>query len=127
MAAPYEAPTAVIRAAMVQAVRCCGFSPTALQEEILAETGVAVLEGAARMAHDILSPLNRDGDAQGARLSVNGGTAATGFAAAWQQFCAGGWPGLAAPEEYGGQALPMLLAAATTEIWGGANPAVAMC
>jgi alkylation response protein AidB-like acyl-CoA dehydrogenase len=127
MAVPYEAPTAVIRAAMVQAARCCGFSATALQEEILAETGVAVLEGAARMAHDILSPLNRDGDAQGARMSVNGVTTATGFAAAWQQFCAGGWPGLAAPEDYGGQALPMLLGAATTEIWGGANMAFAMC
>src|SRR3984885_3843886 len=116
MAAPYEAPTAMMRAAMVQAARCCGFSPTALQEEVLAETGVAVLEGAARMAHDILSPLNREGDAQGAQLSVTGVTTATGFVAAWQQYCAGGWPGLAAPEDYGGQALPMLLAAATTEI-----------
>jgi 3-(methylthio)propanoyl-CoA dehydrogenase len=127
MAAPYEAPAALIRAAMVQAAHCCGFSATALQEEILAETAAAVLEGAGRMARDILSPLNRDGDSLGARLSVNGVTSAAGFPGAWQKFCADGWPSLAAPEDCGGQGLPMLMAAATTEIWGGANLAFAMC
>jgi 3-(methylthio)propanoyl-CoA dehydrogenase len=126
MTAPYEAPLTLIRAAQEQAARRCGFTPTAMQEDILGETAAAVLEGAARMAREVLSPLNRSGDAQGSRLTPAGVMTATGFAAAWQKFRADGWPALAAPEDWGGQALPMLIAAATTEIWGGANLAFAM-
>ena len=126
MTAPYEAPLALIRDALEQAARRCGFDPTAAHEAILGETAAAVLEGAARMAGEVLSPLNRVGDAQGSVLSPAGVTTAAGFPAAWQRFCADGWPALAAPEEWGGQALPMLIAAATTEIWGGANLAFAM-
>jgi alkylation response protein AidB-like acyl-CoA dehydrogenase len=126
MTAPYEAPLGLIRDALEQAARRCGFSPTALHEEMLGETAAAVLQGAARMAAEVLSPLNRLGDSQGSQLSATGVTTAAGFAAAWQQFCAAGWPALAAPQDCGGQALPMLIAAATTEIWGGANLAFAM-
>jgi 3-(methylthio)propanoyl-CoA dehydrogenase len=126
MTAPYEAPLPLIRAAQEQAARQCGFSATAEHEEVLGETSSAVLDGAARMAREVLSPLNRSGDAQGARLSASGVTTAAGFPQAWQKFCADGWPALAAPLAWGGQALPMLLAAATTEIWGGANLAFAM-
>ena len=126
MTAPYEAPLHLIRAAQEQAARHCGFSATAEHEEVLGETASAVLEGAARLAREVLSPLNRSGDTQGARLGAAGVTTAAGFPQAWQQFCADGWPALSAPEAWGGQALPMLLAAATTEIWGGANLAFAM-
>jgi alkylation response protein AidB-like acyl-CoA dehydrogenase len=126
MAAPYEAPIALMTAALEQAARHCGFRPTALHEEILGETAAAVLAGAARMARDVLSPLNRLGDSQGARVSAAGVITAAGFPAAWQKFCADGWPALAAPQAWDGQALPMLIAAATTEIWGGANLAFAM-
>ena len=127
MTAPYEAPIVLIRAAQDQAARHCGFAPTAAHEEVLGETAEAVLEGAARLAREVLSPLNRVGDAQGAQLTAQGVTTAAGFPAAWRQFCAAGWPALAAPESRGGQGLPMLLAAAATEIWAGANLAFAMC
>jgi alkylation response protein AidB-like acyl-CoA dehydrogenase len=93
---------------------------------MLGETAAAVLEGAARLAREVLSPLNRSGDAQGSKLSPAGVTSAAGFPAAWRKFCADGWPALAAPQDCGGQALPLLIAAATTEIWGGANLAFAM-
>ncbi len=124
--AAYEAPLDLIQAAQEQAARHSGFGATAEHEEVLGETAAAVLEGAARLAREVLSPLNRVGDAQGARLTELGVTTAAGFAQAWQKFCADGWPALAAPQAWGGQALPMLLAAATTEIWGGANLAFAM-
>jgi alkylation response protein AidB-like acyl-CoA dehydrogenase len=126
MAAPYEAPIALISAALEQAARHCGFTPTALHEEILGETAEAILAGAARMAREVLSPLNRPGDAQGARMSADGVLTAAGFPAAWQKFRADGWPALAAPQAWDGQALPMLIGAAATEIWGGANLAFAM-
>jgi acyl-CoA dehydrogenase len=126
MSAPYEAPLIRIKEALEQAARHSGFTPTALQEELLGETSDAVLAGAARMARDVLSPLNRPGDSQGAQLSAAGVISASGFAEAWKKFCADGWPALAAPLAWDGQALPMLISAATTEIWGGANLAFAM-
>jgi alkylation response protein AidB-like acyl-CoA dehydrogenase len=126
MSAPYEAPLIRIKDALEQAARHSGFKPTALHEEILGDTADAILAGAARMAREVLSPLNRLGDSQGARLSAAGVITAAGFPAAWRRFCADGWPGLAAPQAWDGQALPMLIAAATTEIWGGANLAFAM-
>ncbi len=126
MTAPYEAPLPLIRAALEQAARHCGFAPTALHADILGDTSDAVLEGAARLAREVLSPLNHIGDAQGAQLAAKGVVTAAGFPAAWEKFCADGWPALSAPEAWGGQALPMLIGAATTEIWGGANLAFAM-
>jgi 3-(methylthio)propanoyl-CoA dehydrogenase len=126
MSTPYEAPLIRMRDALEQAAGHCGFRPTARHAEILGETADAILTGAARLAAQVLSPLNRIGDSQGAQLSASGVTTAAGFPAAWRKFCADGWPGLAAPEAWDGQALPMLIAAATTEIWGGANLAFAM-
>ncbi len=126
MTAAYEAPLGLIRDALEQAARRCGFNPTALHEEYLGETAAAVIEGAAHMAREVLSPLNQIGDSQGSTLSPTGVSTAAGFPAAWQKFRADGWPALAAPQDWGGQALPMLLSAATTEIWGGANLAFAM-
>src|SRR5580692_216677 len=106
MTAAYEAPANLIRTAMEQAAHCCGFDAAAVHAEVLGATATAVVESAARFARDVLSPLNRVGDAQGARLTANGVTTAAGFPAAWQRFCADGWPGLTAPEAWGGQALP---------------------
>jgi alkylation response protein AidB-like acyl-CoA dehydrogenase len=126
MSAPYDAPLIRIREALEQAACHSGFDPTALQAEILGETADAILAGAARMAGEVLSPLNRVGDGQGARLAPGGVRTAAGFPAAWRRFCADGWPALAAPAAWDGQALPMLISAATTEIWGGANLAFAM-
>ncbi|HEY6455972.1 MAG TPA: acyl-CoA dehydrogenase [Steroidobacteraceae bacterium] len=126
MSVPYEAPLIRIRDALEQAARHSGFAPTPLHEQLLGETAAAVLEAAARMAREVLSPLNRIGDSQGAHISPAGVITAAGFPAAWRKFCADGWPALAAPAAWDGQALPMLIAAATTEIWGGANLAFAM-
>ena len=38
MTAPYEAPLGLIKEALEQAARRCGFEPTALHEELLGET-----------------------------------------------------------------------------------------
>ena len=105
--AAYEAPLDLIQAAQQQAARRCGFAATAEHEEVLGETATAVLESAARLAREVLSPLNRIGDAQGARLTEAGVATAEGFAQAWRRFCADGWPALCAPHSWGGQALPL--------------------
>ncbi|MGH8326450.1 MAG: acyl-CoA dehydrogenase family protein, partial [Steroidobacteraceae bacterium] len=120
MSAPYEAPLGMMRAALSQAARAVG-------PALDIETAGAVLEEAGRIAREVLSPLNQIGDAAASRLTDHGVATPAGFPEAYRRFLEGGWPTICAPAEFGGQALPMLLGAAVTEIWGGANLSFAMC
>jgi alkylation response protein AidB-like acyl-CoA dehydrogenase len=86
-----------------------------------------ILEEAAKLARDVLAPLNQSGDAHGAQLTDDGVKAAPGFAEAYAQFRDGGWMGLAFPEEWGGQGLPKALALAVMEMVHGANMAFGLC
>jgi 3-(methylthio)propanoyl-CoA dehydrogenase len=96
-------------------------------EEVTPDLAEAVLEEAAKLAGEVLAPLNRPGDEQGASLTREGVVAADGFAAAYRQFVQNGWNGLSSDPEYGGQGLPWLIAAATVEMWNSANMSFALC
>jgi len=96
-------------------------------EEVSPELAEAVLDEAAKLATEVLAPLNRSGDEQGAQLSKDGVVAADGFAKAYGQFAEGGWSGLSGDPEFGGQGLPELLHAATVEMWNSSNMAFALC
>ena len=85
------------------------------------ELGRSVLEEAAHFAEDVLDPLNRPGDTEGARWTPNGVVTAPGFRAAYERFVAGGWPALGSDPEYGGQPVPRVLVSAVGEFWGSAN------
>ncbi|HTT03418.1 MAG TPA: acyl-CoA dehydrogenase [Steroidobacteraceae bacterium] len=123
----YDAPLALMRVALAQAARVSGLSALPDFNELLAELSGTALEGAARVARDVLSPLNGVGDATGSRLTPDGVLTPAGFRDAYGLFCEGGWPALAAPAEFGGQGLPTLFGAAATEMWAGANLSFAMC
>jgi 3-(methylthio)propanoyl-CoA dehydrogenase len=96
-------------------------------EEVTPELAQAVLEEAARLASEVLAPLNQPGDERGAALTKEGVVAADGFAAAYRQFVDNGWNGLGGDPEYGGQGLPGLVAAAAVEMWNSANMSFALC
>src|SRR5471030_2489720 len=68
-----------------------------------AATVTAVLEGAGALCADVLAPLNRPGDLASARFENGAVRAAPGFADAYRKFAEGGWNGLSADPEYGGQ------------------------
>jgi alkylation response protein AidB-like acyl-CoA dehydrogenase len=91
------------------------------------ETIEAVLAGAADLAETVLEPLNRVGDREGARYENGRVTLPAGFRDAYQAYAAGGWPGLAAPERWGGQGLPTALAQAVLETVHSANMAFGLC
>lgn len=86
-----------------------------------------ILEEAAKLARDVLAPLNQTGDSEGARLEESGVVAAKGFREAYAAFREGGWMGLSAPEEFGGQGLPRALALGVMEMFHSANMAFSLC
>jgi alkylation response protein AidB-like acyl-CoA dehydrogenase len=87
----------------------------------------AVLEEGGRFAAGVLHPLNMVGDQQGCRRNEDGSVSVpTGFQEAFDQFVAGGWTTLHAPEAFGGQALPMVVAIAVEEYFTAANHAFNM-
>ena len=86
----------------------------------------AVLEEAAKVAQDILTPLNASGDREGCRLENGVVRTPEGFKAAFDTLRAGGWMALDAPEEFGGQGLPYLMHSAVNETFVSANMAFNM-
>ena len=69
------------------------------------------LEEAAKLAENVLAPLNGPGDKQGCQYDPASKTVKTpdGFKAAYKQFAEGGWTALACTPEFGGQGLPHVL------------------
>ncbi|MDB5464120.1 MAG: acyl-CoA dehydrogenase family protein [Phenylobacterium sp.] len=92
-----------------------------------AETVAAVLEAAGAFATNVLAPLNRVGDIEGARYANGAVTAAPGFADAYRAFVADGWNSLSAAPEHGGQGLSKAMELAVFEMVHAANMAFGLC
>jgi 3-(methylthio)propanoyl-CoA dehydrogenase len=97
-------------------------------EDATSDTVAAILEEADKFATEVLDPLNRSGDREGARLTPDGRvTTPAGFRDAYHKFCELGWNGLAKSTDFGGQGMPQLVAAAIDEMWNAANMAFELC
>jgi alkylation response protein AidB-like acyl-CoA dehydrogenase len=96
-------------------------------EEASADVVDAILDEAAKFAGEVISPLNRVGDTDGAKWKDTVVTTSPGFKEAYRQFVDNGWNGLGCDPEYGGQGLPRLLSTAVSEMWKGANHAFSLC
>lgn len=101
--------------------RLPGFGPDALglAEDVLAQVG--------EFAEHVLHPLNAVADRHGCVRHDDGSVSAPpGFREAYAKFVAGGWPGMAGPEEHGGGGLPLVVTLACHEYLWSANPAFTM-
>ena len=95
-------------------------------DELDREFTAAVLEEAGKIAANVLQPLNSVGDEQGCTLENGVVRTPEGFQDAWKQMAEGGWMGLDADPEFGGQGMPHLLNTATGELFSTANMAFQM-
>lgn len=123
----YEAPVGDIEFALHALARIGRLEGLAGLEAYDPELLRPILEEAAKLARDVLAPLNPVGDTHGSVLTDDGVTTPPGFADAYKAFREGGWMGLAAPEAWGGQGLPKALALGVMEMIHGANMAFGLC
>ena len=96
-------------------------------DDVTEDLSNAVLEEAAKLAAEVLAPLNRIGDQEGCRLEGDVVHTPQGWQDAYRTFCESGWNGLAMNPDYGGQGLPKIVATAVSEMWDAANMAFALC
>ena len=90
------------------------------------ETLDQLLETAGKFASGVLFPLNQVGDREGCKLKDGAVTTPTGFRDAFRQFRDGGWAGLDADAEDGGQGLPHSIGIVVEDMVASANQAFSM-
>jgi alkylation response protein AidB-like acyl-CoA dehydrogenase len=125
---PYAAPVQDMRFVLRRVV---GLERAAalpgLEETAAPDLVDAVLEEAARLAADVLAPLNRIGDLEGAVLENGVVRTAPGFREAYRTYVEGGWNAVPFDPEHGGQGLPWAVAFAVQEMWQAANMGFGLC
>ena len=123
----YVAPLKDIRFAMQELAGLAQVISLPGCEEATPDVVDAILEEAAKFAGEVLSPLNRVGDTNGAKWKDTVVTTSPGFKEAYRQFVDNGWNGLGCDPEFGGQGLPKLLSTAVSEMWKASNHAFSLC
>ncbi|WP_449467045.1 acyl-CoA dehydrogenase C-terminal domain-containing protein [Stenotrophomonas humi] len=119
----YKAPVTDLRFALHDVLKAESLFAAMGLEDASADVIDAVLEEAARFSTAVLAPLNAVGDQTGCKLDKATGdvTTAPGFKEAYAQFVEGGWTGLTASPEFGGQGMPGTLGMALSEMVSSAN------
>ena len=98
----------------------------ALAETVDADTADAILEEAAKVTGNLIAPLNRSGDEEGAQWVDGDVRTPTGFREAYATYIEGGWVGLSGNPSYGGMGMPKMLAVAFEEMLYAASSSFAL-
>lgn len=97
-----------------------------LQENVDIDTADAILEEAAKVTGQLISPLSREGDEQGARWHNGLVTTPDGFKEAYNTYIQGGWVGLSGNPDYGGMGMPKMLSVQFEEMLYAADSSFAL-
>ena len=85
--------------------------------DLSAEDVTLILEQGSKFVEDKIYPLNKVGDLHGCYLNQDHSVSTPpGYKEVYQEFCDGGWNNLSAPQEFGGQGLPTIIATALKNI-----------
>ncbi len=122
----YLAPVADMRFVLDKIVGLDELAALEGLEAATPDTVDAVLAEAARLAGEVLAPLNRVGDEQRSVIDGCEVTTPDGFKQAYELFVEGGWNGIMFDPEIGGQGLPWAVSIAVTEMWESANLAFSL-
>ena len=90
-------------------------------EDVSTDVMDAVLEECAKLCENVLFPLNQTGDQEGCTFKDGAVTTPKGFREAYRQYVSGGWCGLTADPDHGGQGLPETIDYLVAEMVASAN------
>lgn len=102
----YTAPLRDMRFVLHELFADQPFGPLALSDDFTPDLYDAILEEAARMAQEVLLPLNASGDLEGCTFENGVVRTPKGFPEAYARFREGGWAALSSDPRWGGQGLP---------------------
>jgi butyryl-CoA dehydrogenase len=95
-------------------------------EEATPDLVMDVVAEMGRFASEVLQPLNAAGDREGLRFENGAVKMPAGFVDAYEQYKDGGWAGVTARPEYGGQGLPYTVGIMLGEVLCASNLSFAM-
>ena len=117
----YDAPIRDMRFVLEELHTDDGFGDLKGFEDFDGEMTAAILEEANKLCKEVLLPINWPGDQQGCRIENGVVRTPDGFPEAYKHFCEGGWAGLGASPEWGGQGAPHSLGKMVEEMTCSAN------
>jgi len=123
----YRAPLEDIRFVLEHVVGLADLAELPGFESADPEVVGGLLEEAGKFMTEVLSPLNRVADVEGARLEDGVVTTPSGFREAYSKFVEAGWGSVGLDEEFGGGGLPRTLAIVIQELVASANMTFGLC
>ncbi|MEJ8473398.1 acyl-CoA dehydrogenase [Roseibium algae] len=122
----YRAPIEEIAFTLMSVCGLDDLQKTVVHSELGDDLVSAILTEAGRFTAEEIAPLNSIGDKHGASFSDGVVTTAPGWKELYQNWIQGGWNGLSARAETGGQGLPLMLNTAALEMWNSGSMAFAI-
>ena len=122
----YRAPVEEIAFTLKTVCRLGELSESERYAHITDDLVDAILNEAGRFASEEIAPMNAAADKAPAVLEDGKVKTVAGWRELYQRWIEGGWNGIAAPVESGGMDLPLMLFAATFEMWNSGSMAFAI-
>jgi len=94
-------------------------------DNLSTDTVDSILGEAGRFAESELDPIDASGDRFGCILTNDAVKTPPGWKETYERWAAGGWNGVSAPAEWGGQNLPVMIRTAVDELWHAGSAAFA--
>lgn len=91
-----------------------------------ADSAVAILEEAAKVTSQLIAPISRSGDEQGARWENGKVSTPHGFCEAYTTYAKGGWVGLTGNPQFGAMGMPKMLSVQFEEMLYAADSSFAL-
>ncbi|MEP3429217.1 MAG: acyl-CoA dehydrogenase [Roseibium sp.] len=122
----YRAPVEEIAFTLKQVCGLGDLQKTDRHAELGDDLVDAIINEAGRFASEEIAPLNSVADKHGTPLNNGEVTTPPGWRDLYHAWIEGGWNGLCAEPEFGGQGLPQMMSAATLEMWNSGSMAFAI-
>jgi alkylation response protein AidB-like acyl-CoA dehydrogenase len=122
----FRAPLRDIRFVLDELLDVSQLSQLPEYQDATPELLFTVLEEAAKIAEEVIFPLNQSGDAEGCALENGVVRTPRGFKEAWTTYAGGGWVGLTCDPAYGGQGLPHIMGVVMDELLSATNQSFSM-